>query len=240
MSSHQPSPFTFIYRLREAQWLPEAAIERTLRLFEKNARMLGEVMLFFPDGTLPGRESGEAVDETLRLRMQQIRAAGASAVGIDASAFGICADLFTTRGSCLEKQGSLLSPMISHRGETPKRIARPCPLGPGFDAFQRDRMAALARTAPDFIYLEDELRLAHHGGGYYCFCEHCLARFQDGKWSREALVGALDSVEVLGLREAWVEFVSERLALVVQYAREGMTRFTNTSGGRVAVIGYHP
>jgi len=131
-------------------------------------------------------------------------------------------DLFSSRRSELETSGGSLSLMVSHLGAAP-RVQRPCPSDPGFARFQRDRMARLARTRPDFIYLEDELKLSSNGKSFLCFCPQCLARFQDGRWTnREALVAALDRGPDSSLRAAWIRFVEQRLVEVVRFAREGI------------------
>jgi len=211
----------FSWRLRMAQWYEEESFSRTRAMMERHPQLRQETMLFYHDGTMPNLPDIETSDRRLAQRMRQLRDAGFEAVGIDTSAFGIAADLFSIRGSDVERDGSELTVMVAQHGGT-GRVPRPCPSDPGFADFQRRRLARLAATTPDFIYLEDELRLAHHQG-YCCFCRHCLSRFQDGRWSdRESLVAALDQGTDDALRAEWVGFVEQRLIELVRYAREGV------------------
>ncbi|MFP4070092.1 MAG: hypothetical protein ACLFVC_07920 [Opitutales bacterium] len=185
--------------------------------------MVHEVMLFFPDSTVPDAPPLPEYAEVLSQRMQALREAGVSAVGIDASAFGICAELFFTEHSELEYLDPDLQTMQGRDG-TADTLGRPCPSDPGFAAYQRGRFRTLAGTRPDFVYLEDELRLAYHAGkAMFCFCPHCLARFDEGRWtSREDLVASLDRGEDDALRGRWIRFVESRLVEVVRHARAGI------------------
>ncbi len=73
--------------------------------------------------------------------------------------------------------------------------------------------ASLARTKPDFIWIDDDVRLEGHGVGMAmsCFCERCLADFssQTNKtWTRKGLQDAFTGggrAERLALRKKWLE-----------------------------------
>jgi len=87
-----------------------------------------------------------------------------------------------------------------------------CVADPQVQQYTRQCYRALAAAGPEFIWLDDDLRLEHHGGiAKACFCEHCLADFaqQTGRrWSREELCQALsggERGERLALRRAWLE-----------------------------------
>lgn len=73
-----------------------------------------------------------------------------------------------------------------------------CPNDPKFkNDFLIPMFAMLAKAKPDFIWLDDDIRWSgHHPAGRGCFCEHCLAQFNQkfgGNFTREQLKEAVDT-----------------------------------------------
>jgi hypothetical protein len=64
-----------------------------------------------------------------------------------------------------------------------------CPLDPRFQDFTRRCYQALAEADPDFIWIDDDVRMGYHPPAVSsCFCDLCLARFgeETGEaWTRE-------------------------------------------------------
>jgi hypothetical protein len=64
-----------------------------------------------------------------------------------------------------------------------------CPLDPRFQAFTRRCYQALAEAKPDFIWIDDDVRMGHHPPVVSsCFCDLCLSRFSEETgeiWTRE-------------------------------------------------------
>ena len=64
-----------------------------------------------------------------------------------------------------------------------------CPLDPHFQDFTRRCYRELAAAAPDFIWIDDDIRMNHHPPARFaCFCDLCLARFSEETgqtWTRE-------------------------------------------------------
>ncbi len=215
-------PLTFSFRLRGGQWFHDDAFTKTLDLFRKHKGLVNEVMLFYPDSTVPDMPPPPEAIPVVRQRMRQLREFGARAVGLDVSAFGICADLMCEMGSELSHYKPGLQSQVNLEGK-PDRNLRPCPSDPGFRGFQAMRMRGLSESEPDFIYLEDELRMGGNGKDNMCFCPYCIERFQDGKWkSREELVEALDKDTDPKIRQEWVQFNEARLTEVAAAVRAGI------------------
>ena len=87
-----------------------------------------------------------------------------------------------------------------------------CPEDPNFQGYVRSVFEALAHAAPDFIWVDDDVRLMGHAPILLsCFCERCLARFAEETGqaiTREALADAVEEAPTtarLALRRAWVE-----------------------------------
>ena len=50
-----------------------------------------------------------------------------------------------------------------------------CPLDPRFQEFTRDCYRTLAQAEPDFIWIDDDVRMGHHTPAQFsCFCDLCL------------------------------------------------------------------
>ncbi|MBI2298108.1 MAG: hypothetical protein HYU66_04005 [Armatimonadetes bacterium] len=105
-----------------------------------------------------------------------------------------------------------------------------CAADPDAMAYVRDSYTLFARSGPEFIWLDDDLRMESHGPiRCACFCAHCLAKFaaESGReWTREQLVAALDHdgtrAERLALRRRWLEHNRQYLAAIFRNVREAV------------------
>lgn len=86
-----------------------------------------------------------------------------------------------------------------------------CPLDTRFQAYVRDCYKVLAEAGPDFIWIDDDVRMAHHPPAQVsCFCDLCLGRFAEETgepWTRaraaQVLLGEA-TPESRELRAKWV------------------------------------
>lgn len=86
-----------------------------------------------------------------------------------------------------------------------------CPLDPRFQTYVHDCYKVLAEAGPEFIWIDDDVRMANHRPALLsCFCDLCLARFAEemGKtWTRQQLAAAMadeNSAATRDLRRRWV------------------------------------
>ncbi len=81
-----------------------------------------------------------------------------------------------------------------------------CPLDPHFQDFTRECYKRLAEAGPDFIWIDDDVRMNHHAPAEFCcFCPLCLARFAEETgeaWTRERAAAELQSANANAAREA--------------------------------------
>ena len=101
-----------------------------------------------------------------------------------------------------------------------------CVADPDVQDYVRRSYEALARAEPDFIWLDDDIRLESHPAGIQlaCFCERCVGDFssETGKaWTRETLrqaFGGGSRDERLALRRGWLEhnrtYIEKVLSLI--------------------------
>lgn len=105
-----------------------------------------------------------------------------------------------------------------------------CPSDPDVQAYHRRSYAALALAKPDFIWVDDDVRLESHPPSIQlaCFCPRCLARFSEETghaWTREALAAAFSGgacEERLALRRQWLAHNRGVIRDLLALAREAV------------------
>jgi hypothetical protein len=96
--------------------------------------------------------------------------------------------------------------MVGHDGGVSKSCA--CPNTPEMRAYVQAMYELVAEAGPDFIWVDDDIRMHHHGVAYGCFCPTCLGIFAKSAgrtYEREELMKAFDAPDQGRLRELWVE-----------------------------------
>ena len=101
-----------------------------------------------------------------------------------------------------------------------------CAADPGFQQYAADAYFALAQTRPDFIWVDDDVRMESHPGRirFACFCDRCIADFsaKTGAPSNRESLRAGFSMSArpyrLRLRLQWLEhnrqYIADLLALI--------------------------
>lgn len=87
-----------------------------------------------------------------------------------------------------------------------------CPNDPDLHIYIREIYKMMAETSPDYIWIDDDIRLAGHMPVYLtCFCDQCLSVFEEEtgvKYTRESLRKAADEGTIedkLAIRNAWIQ-----------------------------------
>jgi len=200
-------------RVGAPYWLDEGALERLLSWLA-NAPGTFDELAFFTSETHP----------PLPLEMIQARAERLGPVMAQARARGYRAgiNLLATLGHHEENlPGSLDEPWQRLRDPEGRECKGCyCPEDPAYMAYVRAMFCALAQAGPDFLWIDDDVRLMGHAPIIAsCFCERCVERFasESGRsFTRETLVAALEGPPVadpfgglragrLALRRAWLE-----------------------------------
>lgn len=105
-----------------------------------------------------------------------------------------------------------LGTMIGHDGRG--TTSNLCPNAPGYAGYITGKYRALAVSNPDFIWLDDDIRMDNHGVPYACYCPHCLEKFNKvvgGAYTRETLTAALNEPGNTEVRRAWAAFRNDTL-----------------------------
>ena len=124
---------------------------------------------------------------------------------------------------------------VGHDGKASN--ACPCINSPEFRAHITKKYELMARTDPDFVWLDDDVRASHHGSVYPCFCPICLKMFGHGM-DREKLVEQLNAPGNRDLRLAWTEFRAASLESMLADIRRAMVEANPTVEIGQMTIGY--
>lgn len=201
----KPDQGLVAFRISLEQWFPEDRFQGLLAFFRKYPGTADELS-FFTSSTHPPLPLPEIQRRAERLAaiLPRVRQEGMAA-GINHLA---------TMGHHEENlPGSLDEPwprVMDPHGQVSRGSY--CPAGEEFRAYTAQVYTALAQAAPDFLWIDDDVRLAGHMPiGLTCFCPGCLARFSataGRAFTRESLLAAFGAgplEERLALRRRWLE-----------------------------------
>ena len=213
--SQAPDKAFVSFRIGVGQWESDKRFEELLALFERHKGVTDEITFFnsFTHSVIPLEEI-ERRCKIMKRRMATVRELG----------YGTGINVLTTIGHHSEDLGRSLqgdyTPFINQDGKPCPGVF--CPNDSQYHAYIVRLYELIAETDPDYIWLDDDIRLGH-GGGYGCFCEHCLDRFakRTGKrYTREELRKAFvtgTEAERVALRKQWLaqnrETINDVLAL---------------------------
>ncbi len=197
------SKLTLSWRVGLPQWETDDAFEKLLALLDEYRSVVDEVCLF---ETITHHLYIPLDDYARRMelaakRLDAFREAGIPAVGIN---------VLCTIGHLNEAWDTMpplpFQPIVGHDGSASTGCA--CPNTPEMREYVRAKYDLVAKARPDFIWVDDDIRMHHHGVAWGCFCPTCLAQFAERAgepFAREVLVKAFDDPTAGRIRELWVE-----------------------------------
>lgn len=194
---------TLSWRIGLMQWETDEAFDRLLALLGAQRAVVDEVALFdsITHHMYIPLDDYERQMALAAQRLERLRHAGIPSVGIN---------VLCTIGHLDEARSTMpplpFQPMVGHDGGVSTGCA--CPNTPEMRAYIRAKYELVARARPDFVWVDDDIRMQHHGVDWGCFCPTCLALFAQRagqRFTREALVAAFDDPEQGRVRELWVE-----------------------------------
>ncbi|MBI5835310.1 MAG: hypothetical protein HZB16_23630 [Armatimonadetes bacterium] len=195
--------FKLAWRIAVPRYETDAAFDRLLALFHANLPILDEVCFFetvthqlYVEPAILERRAAILAD-----RITACRELGIPSVGINVlTSIGHIDEAWDTNPPLP------FQPMIGHDGGVAKGSG--CPNDPALRQYVDWKYRLFAGAKPDFIWVDDDFRIHHHTVPFPCFCDRCLGLLsaETGvRWTREALVNALDQPEAGATRRAWVE-----------------------------------
>lgn len=195
---------TLSQRLYQDRYWDDSDFEKLLVFFKKYEDCVDEVALM-SETTMNAFYPMEEFEKTLpvlRMRVEKLRECGIQSVGINV----LCTIGHHGEASRYPDDGRF-QPMINYNGQAAKGCY--CPNDPPFMAHIRHKYELVAMAKPDFIWLDDDLRMQMHDNALFpCFCPHCMKIFNeknDVHYTREQLAEGLNAPEGKELRRLWIE-----------------------------------
>ena len=193
------------FRISVNQWMPRERFGQLLDLFERNPGVTDEITLFHSTthAPLPLDEIRRRA-ELLESRMRQARARG----------YRTGVNILTTIGHHEEDLPHSLAGEYTPMTDLAGNVSRGsfCPNDAKLRAYIRELYRIVAQTNPDYIWIDDDVRLAGHMPIHLtCFCDNCLAIFAEEtgtQYTRQSLAEGFVSgtdQERMELRKAWVQ-----------------------------------
>ena len=193
------------FRIGVPHWTSDDRFQKLLDFFIRHPGAVDE-LAFFTSETHPPLPLDEMERRAERLQqiLPRVRQTGMQA-GIN---------VLSTMGHHEENLPNSLNESWQRVMDPWGRICRGsyCPAHPELIEYARRVYTAMAEAGPDFIWIDDDVRLAGHGPvTFTCFCDLCVQQFSvqvGNRFTRETLgraFGAGPLEERLGLRRAWLE-----------------------------------
>lgn len=193
------------FRIGQPIWASEARFNELLDLFDAHPGVTDEITLFTSETHPP-----LPLDVMLaRVPVLQARMVSARARGYRSGV-----NLLATIGHHEENLANSLSGDFTFATDPTGKICRGsiCPNDPALHAYATQVYEAIASVAPDYIWIDDDVRLFGHSPiRACCFCDRCIALFsqETGRaFTRDSLHEALSTGQLadrLALRRAFLQ-----------------------------------
>lgn len=206
------------FRIGVTQWMPDRRFRELLRWFTKYSGVTDEIA-FFTSETHPPLPLSVIEERAviLKERMIAIRKMGLRA-GIN---------ILASIGHHEENLPHSLTGDFAFMTGIEGTVCRGslCPNDERTRAYVRRLYELVVAAQPDFIWIDDDVRLGH-GGFQGCFCDTCLRIFRDasGKnYTRESLRNAFDKGPIgqkIEIRRTWLQHNRGTIARLLRLIEE--------------------
>lgn len=209
-----------LFRIAPTHWMDDDGLQRLLDFLGPYSDPIDEIALFtgYTHAPLPLDLLGQRF-ERLASVMPVIRESLSVKVGIN---------VLATIGHHEENLDSSLRQPWQRLVDEMGGVCRGsfCPSDPGFASYVEALYSAAAAAQPDFIWVDDDVRLmGHMPVRATCFCDLCVEKFNEETgchYDRESLFSALNGggQEALDLRHRWLEHNREVMATLLGRVEE--------------------
>jgi len=206
------------FRIGYHRYATDQAFAAHLAFVKANLDCIDEVALFV-EFSHHGYWPLEMIRDSstlLRQRLADYRALGIRSAGLN---------VLCTIGHLEESWDVLAQPpvpcMVGKDGRQSHSCL--CPATTAFREYICEKYRLLATSQPDFIWVDDDFRITHHGLAGPCFCPECLKQFNQQNhrtFTRESLLAALDQEP--DTAAAWQTFQRSLYTALAQDLRQAV------------------
>ncbi|MFH0795955.1 MAG: hypothetical protein V2A65_02740 [Candidatus Omnitrophota bacterium] len=193
------------FRVGINSWLPETRFRELLSIFKDYGGVTDEIALFTAETHSP--LPLEVFQERARVAADRIRSV--KTAGLNAG-INVLATLSHHEENLPNSLSGEYTPMTDIDGKI--CLGSFCPTDKGVQNYVKQIYESAAAANPDFIWIDDDVRLANHRPiKYACFCDACLAIFakETGKsYTRKTLKESFNNGtagEKMEIRQAWLK-----------------------------------
>lgn len=204
-------------RIVDKNYFIDEDFEKHIAYVAKIANQIDEVAIFLEychHAYIPLDEVKNRLD-IIKSRMAEYRKLGIKSVGINIlNTFGQTDEAWDVMPK------SNIPHMVGHNGFVSRSCL--CPHSKEFEDYTTKKLTMVAELEPDFIWLDDDLRVKNHGPQYVCFCPNCVKLFNKKygfEYERENLVKEMDMPDGTDLRSKWVHHSFEELNRVIKFCK---------------------
>ncbi len=204
-------------RLHYRNWNEDRQFEETIAFLQRHIDAVDEITLFSSNTTNGSFDDAGTLDRLredlpiLQKRIQAFKDAGFKSVGVN---------VLITLGHIDEDKAPdhplPFQKIVGYMGDISTSCH--CPLDEDFISFTEEKYRLCASTHPDFIWVDDDIKIFWNGVKFGCFCPKCLSRFNEANgfsYTRETLVADMEIPENNALRGLWVRDISDRISLLL-------------------------
>lgn len=201
---------TLSFRVPVVWWKTDQTFRQLIDFLHSHEAAIDELSLFDDNFVRHAYRPIQEVKRRAALlaqRIEQLHEAGFSSVGINV--------IHSLGHHDLEHREEELLPfrrMVGQDGCVSNSCF--CPTDTTFRQYLHEKFQLMAEANPDFIWVDDDLRMPAHGVPYPCFCNRCIEGFNaftDNQFDRISLVERLNRPEEKNLRREWTEFCKRSL-----------------------------
>ena len=205
-------------RLHYRTWREDRLFQETLAFLKKHKEAVDEITLFSSNTTNGSSDDAGTLQRLrddlpyLTKRMQDFRDAGFESVGVNVLITLGHIDESTDPANALPFQK-----IVGYAGDVSNSCN--CPNDEDFLRFTEEKYRLYATSKPDFLWVDDDIKVFWNGVKFGCFCPECLRRFNEANgfsYTREMLVADMEKPENSTLRGLWVRDISDRITRLLK------------------------
>ncbi len=210
----------YAQRIHYMAYSDEDNYKLLLEYLEKHRDMLDELALFtecYHHGNHP-LDDFQKVCDILKVRIQDLKARGFKNVGVN---------MLDTIGHIDEGYSVFEPSPFQHITDRFGNVSKSCicPNDPQFKEYITRKYQMLAKTDPDFIWVDDDIKIFYNGVTFGCFCDNCVARFNGvhhSHFTKEELIEKLNDPNEKMLRGFWVSRVAHLIGEVLATIKDAV------------------
>ncbi len=204
------------FRIGYYRYINDDVFAEHIDFVKKNLENIDEIAIFVEfshHGYWPIDQQRKHA-ELLRSRMEEYRKAGVKSVGIN---------VLDTIGHLEEGWSVLAKPDMQTMVGFDGKVSNSC-LCVNTDEYRNyiaERYKIIANSNPDFIWVDDDLRVDNHGVAGPCYCQNCIDKFNKISGRNESFESLTDDISD-ELNQLWNKFCIDSITEICDIIKDSI------------------